>query len=60
MTSFKPEDIKDLFNKEFEFISTILNQVQLPARVEDSGKFLLTCAFIKLIRKKKYLQYKYK
>jgi len=38
MNSMKQDDIKDLFNKEFNFISSVLNQVKLPVRVEDSGK----------------------
>ncbi|XP_050424524.1 surfeit locus protein 6 homolog [Adelges cooleyi] len=36
MTSLKQEDVKDIFNKEFEFVSTVLSQVKLPVRVEDS------------------------
>lgn len=46
MTSFKPDDIKNLFNREFDFVSTVLNQVKLPVRVEDSGKSTKTCAFL--------------
>lgn len=46
MTSFKPEDVKDLFNKEFDFVSSVLSQVKLPMRVEDSGKSIKTCAFL--------------
>lgn len=38
MTSLKQEDIKNLFNKEFDFVSNVLNQVKLPVRIEDSGK----------------------
>lgn len=38
MTLFKQEDVKKLFNKEFDFVSTILNQVNLPVRVDESGK----------------------
>ncbi|XP_050523918.1 surfeit locus protein 6 homolog [Daktulosphaira vitifoliae] len=36
MTSKKQNNIKDLFNKEFDFVSTVLSQVKLPLRVEDS------------------------
>lgn len=41
MTSLKPEDVKNLFNKEFNFISHVLNQVKLPVRKEYSGKFII-------------------
>lgn len=36
MTSFKQEDVKILFNREFDFVTAILNQVNLPVRVDDS------------------------
>lgn len=38
MTSFKQDDVKNLFNKEYDFISTVLSQVKFPVRVEESGK----------------------
>lgn len=38
MTTLNQDDIKTLFNKEFNFVCTLLNQVKLPVRVEDSGK----------------------
>jgi len=41
MNSTKQDDIKDLFNKEFNFVTSVLNQVKLPVRVEDSGKLIL-------------------
>jgi hypothetical protein len=40
MLSLNPDNVKNLFNKEFDFVSAILNQVKLPERVEDSGKLL--------------------
>lgn len=40
MTPLKPDDFKNLFNKEYDFVSTVLNEVKLPVRVEDSGKFM--------------------
>lgn len=45
MTSLKQDDVKNLFNKEFDFVNTVLNQVKLPERVEDSGTLVQTCAF---------------
>lgn len=39
MLSLNQDDVKRLFNKEFEFVTAVLNQVKLPERVEDSGKF---------------------
>jgi len=36
MNSLKQDDIKNLFNKEFNFVSSVLNQVKLPVRAEDS------------------------
>jgi len=38
MLSLNQDDVKSLFNKEFDFVSAVLNQVKLPVRVEDSGK----------------------
>lgn len=38
MTTTLNQDVKSLFAKEFDFVSTVLNQVKLPIRVEDSGK----------------------
>jgi hypothetical protein len=50
MTSLKQDDVKNLFNREFNFVNNLLNQVKLPVRVEDSGTLVQTCAFsIKLI-----------
>lgn len=44
MTSLKQEDIKNIFNKEFDFVSSVLNQVKMPVRADDSGKW--TCALV--------------
>lgn len=38
MLSLNQDDVKSLFTKEFDFVSSVLNQVKLPERVEDSGK----------------------
>lgn len=38
MTTLTQDDVKNLFNREFDFVNTLLNQVKLPERVEDSGK----------------------
>lgn len=38
MLSLNQDNVKNLFNKEFDFVSSVLNQVKLPERVEDSGK----------------------
>lgn len=45
MTSLNQEDIKNLFNNEFDFVSNLLNQVKLPVRIEDSGKLIKSCAY---------------
>lgn len=39
MLSLNQDNVKSLFNKEFDFVSAVLNQVKLPERVEDSGNF---------------------
>lgn len=40
MLSSNQDNVKNIFNKEFDFVSAILHQVKLPERVEDSGKLL--------------------
>lgn len=49
MTPLKPDDFKDLFNKEYDFVSAVLNQVKLPERVEDSGKLIKKHVHFQLI-----------
>ncbi|KAL4084800.1 hypothetical protein QTP88_027702 [Uroleucon formosanum] len=43
MLSLNQDDVKRLFNNEFEFVTAVLNQVKLPERVEDSDSEVSDC-----------------